>query len=291
MKVASLLFLLLFPLLLCAQQLTDIHPVSPQTRYLLAPQWSPDGRLYCSTPKYADIIEINLEDGSLRPIASGQGVGFKFTFAPDGSIFFKEVTDGGRNLWIIDTAGNKTLLAFDTEIGLPAWYNGAIRARFTKGVLSWNQSGDALEGSADGWVFQDGGGIFHYREGLESQRLSPGNVDCCLPAQSPDGSLVVYEGMNVLMLINLETGASKSFGPGNNAVWSPHGSFFLFDQTSDDGHRLVSGDIYYVARDAESRDNLTEEFAGIATHPAISPDATQVAFEASGRIYIGDLAR
>lgn len=273
-----------------AVELQHIHPLTSKSAYYMAPRWSPDGRLYCSSPKYAEILEINLENGAIKPIASGMGVGFKFAFAPDGSLIFKKISDDGRELWRVDPLGNKTLLASDREIGLPEWYNGAIRARFSQGVLSWNASGDVAEGTADGWVYQDGGGIFRYRSEQSPQRISPVGLDCCLPVQSPDGMGVIYESISGgLMYVNLETGATTGLGPGNNAQWSPDGSFFVFDRSTDDGHRLLSGDIILMKRDDPTPQNLTEQFDGIATQPTISPNGKRIAFEADGRIYVGDL--
>ena len=67
------------------------------------------------------------------------------------------------------------------------------------------------------------------------------------------------------------------------------GSFFVFDRTLDDGHRLTAGDAYLMKRDESTQYNLTEKFNGIAAHPTISPDMTRIAFEADGRIYVGKL--
>jgi Tol biopolymer transport system component len=92
-----------------------------------------------------------------------------------------------------------------------------------------------------------------------------------------------------LIYVNLETGASTGLGPGNNVQWSPDGSFFLFDRTTDDGHRLLTGDIIFMKRDETTASNLTENFDGVATQPTVSPDGKRVAFESNGRIFVGDL--
>jgi Tol biopolymer transport system component len=282
----------LLPVVLCAAELTGLKPVSPQSAYCIAPQWSPDGRLYCSTPKYTEILEINLENGALRSVAAGMGAGFKFAFASSGSIFYKKVVDSGRELWKVDTEGQQTWIASDSELGLPAFYKGAIRVRYAEGTFSYTGAGDTLHTSAEGWVYQDGGSIFRYREGKQPQRISPKGQECCLPVQSPDGERVVYENLTGgLVYVNLESGASYPLGPGNNVCWSPDGSFFLFDRTLDDGHRLLSGDIYFILRDSGTAQNLTENFDRIAGHPAISPGGDRIAFEANGSIWMGDLVR
>ncbi len=290
MRKTIILILTCLPLCLPAVELESVRPVTPKTAYCMAPRWSPDGKLYCSTPKYTEILQINLENGALKPMASGMGCGFKFAFAPDGSIFFKKVTDEGRELWRMSPSGEKHILAFSPAMGLPSWYNGAIRVRFPEGVRSWNKNGEEVADSAVGWVYQDGDAIYRIREGLSPQQISMPDLESCLPLLSPDGHWVVYETLGRgLMLVNLETGASSALGPGNNACWSGDGSLLFFDRTLDDGHHLTRGDIFLLIMDDRELVNLTEALDVIALHPAVSPDGKQLAFEANGRIWIGEL--
>lgn len=275
-----------------AAGLENLTAVTPATVYCLAPRWSPDGRLYCSTPQYNEIVQINTVNGSLKPVASGMGCGFRFAFASDGSIFYKVVGEEGRELCRVDTMGARQRLARSPMMGLPTWYAGAIRVQMEDGVRSWSADGAEIGGSADGWVYQDGGDIYRIRAGAPPQRISPQGTEACLPELSPDGERLVYEVLGRgLVLVNLETGASHSIGPGNNACWSKDGSFFLFDRTADDGHRLTAGDIFLMSRDGDPALNLTESTDLIATHPAISPDGQRVALEAEGRIWVGELRR
>lgn len=290
MKKTIFTLLLCLPAFLLAAELQNVRPMTPHTTYCLAPRWSPDGRLYCSTPKYAEILEINLENGALKPIASGIGCGFRFAFAPDGSIFYKKVTDAGRELWLLGADGQEKRLAVSEATGLPDWYDGAIRVQLPEGVRSWTSAGIETDRSAVGWVYQDGEAIFRVKEDAPPQRLSPPNVESCLPVLSPNAKWLVYETLRSgLFLVNLETGASRSLGDGNNVCWAEDCSFFLFDRTTDDGHRLTAGNVFLMKSDTWEAENLTGGFSLIAVNPTLSPDGKQVAFEADGRIWIGDL--
>ena len=284
--------MIVLPWWVFAAGLENLAVVTPATVYCLAPRWSPEGKLYCSTPQYTEILQINTLNGSLKPVASGMGCGFRFAFASDGSIFYKMVGEEGRELWKVDTVGTRRRLAQSPMMGLPAWYDGAIRVQMGDGVRSWSAEGAEIGGSADGWAYQDGGGIFRIRAGAPPQRISPQGTEACLPELSPDGKRLIYEALGRgVMLVSLETGASHSIGPGNNACWSNDGSFFLFDRAADDGHRLTAGDIFLMSRDGGPALNLTENTDLIATHPSISPDGQRVAFEAEGRIWVGELRR
>ncbi len=287
----KLILLLLFSVGLShAVELRNVRPVTSQSTFFMAPQWSPDGRLYCSTPKYAEILEINQENGFIKSIASGVGVGFKFAFTPDGSIYYKKVINRGRELHRVDPEGNDTLLVFAENIGLPVWYGDAIRVLVNDGIHSWTVGGDTVEDSAVGWVYQDGAGIFRVQSGALPQRISPQIAECCLPVQSPDGKRVIYENQTGgLVYVNLETGSSTPIGPGNNVCWAADGSFFLFERTEDDGHLITKGDVYLIMRDAATAVNLTESLNMITSQPVISADRKQIAFEANGRIWIAEL--
>jgi Tol biopolymer transport system component len=286
-----LTLLLLLPAALLAAELSNPKPISPQTGYCISPDWSPDGKLYCSIPNFTVIFQVNCINGAIKPIAKGAGIGFKFAISPNGNIFYKKVIDPGRELWMVDSTLHAQLLASAEAIGLPIWYDGAIRVQFPDTVRSWDESGKEIRESADGWVYQDGEVIYRVRKGAEPQRISPVIFKgCCLPVMSPQEDKVAYEtAQNGLVMVNLVSGASVPVGPGNNAVWSPDGTFLLFDMTRNDGKNLTAGDIFYIKSDGTGRQNLTENLPAIATDPTISPDGKKVAFSANGRIWIADL--
>ncbi|TKJ41166.1 hypothetical protein CEE37_05730 [candidate division LCP-89 bacterium B3_LCP] len=290
MRAITYCLLTLLPATLQAINLQNLKPLTPESAYCMAPRWSHDGRLYCSTPKYTEILQINIQNGSLKPIASGMGCGFGFAFTPDGSIFYKKVVSEGRELWRTDPGGDEKLLISSPSIGLPAWFDGAMRLLVSDSVVSFATNGEITDQAAEGWVFQDGDVIYRLREGKPVERISPDGLQCCMPAISPDGLFLTYEILGRgLVATNLATREAQFLGAGNNVCWSNDGSAFLFDRTDDDGHRLTRGEIYLVKRDGYVAINITENTDLIAIHPAISPDGKFVAFEADGRIWMGEL--
>jgi Tol biopolymer transport system component len=59
--------------------------------------------------------------------------------------------------------------------------------------------------------------------------------------------------------------------------------------TSDDGHNLTGGTIYYSDVLLTERTPLTDGSGPISQMPTIGPDGQSVAFEAGGNIYTGEL--
>ncbi len=290
MKRLICLLISLWPISFYAAELQNLRPVTPESTYCLAPQWSPLGQLYCSTPKFSAILKIDLENSALQTLSSGSGLGYQFAFAPNGNLFCKQAGEEARELWMLTLAGEKRQLATANRMGNPVWFQGAIRVLTSEGVRSWEADGIESSASAVGFAYRDTSGVFRLREGKPPQRLSPPGLEAFLPKISPAGDRLVYETLGQgLFLVNLESGAAISLGTGNNACWSADGVFLFFDRTQDDGHRLTAGDLFRVNRDGNDPVNLTEISDLIATHPALSPDGKKLAFEAEGRIWLGDL--
>jgi Tol biopolymer transport system component len=291
-RLVRFLWLPLFPALLLAAELSNPRPITPQSGLFTAPTWSPDGKLYCTDPQFTQIFQINLGNGAIRPIAKGNGIGFKFAFSPNGVIFCKKVVEGGRELWMIDSMLEVKRLAQAENLGSPVWYQGAIRVQFPDSTRSWDEAGNELSTSAVGWVFQDGEAIFRIRANLAPQRISPASFKACLPVTSPASDRVVYETVESgLMMVNLTSGASVALGPGSDAAWSSDGSFILFDVIENNGHAILSGDLFFIKSDGTGRQNLTESIPLVTTHPSLSPDGKRVAFTANGRIWLADFKK
>lgn len=272
-----------------ASQLQNFRPVTPVGSYCVAPRWSPNGVLYCSTTDYREILKVNLVNGSLQSVVSGAGCGFEYAFDPEGNIYFKKIVPNGRELWQINQQGELLFFTRSAAMGLPSWYNGSLRIQLMEGLRSFTADGKASESSATGWVYQDGKAIYRVRENTDPQRISPPGMESCLPKISPDGDRVVYEIQNeALILVNLSSGASIPIRFAANACWSPNSRFLLFNRVARTEENAGIADIFMVTCDGDEETNLTESFASSAIHPAISPNQKTVAFESDGRIWIAE---
>lgn len=125
-----------------------------------------------------------------------------------------------------------------------------------------------------------------------STRPITGNDDRFFgPRASQDGELVTYQGLNSGIYISRADGDGEPLhvGEGTNPVWLPNGSGVLFEVTDDDGHHVVSSDIYFADAEGTERTNLTEDFEGLGMTPSVGPDGSTVAFESDGGIYLGEI--
>ena len=76
-------------------------------------------------------------------------------------------------------------------------------------------------------------------------------------------------------------------GYGTHPTFLPDSSGIVYTVTQDDGHNLVSGDLFMSSLDGRTVSNLTGNSFAIETKPSVSPDGRKIAFEADGKIYVG----
>ncbi|HNM45393.1 MAG TPA: hypothetical protein PKH51_00085 [Candidatus Sumerlaeota bacterium] len=220
----------------------------------LSPKWSPDGlQMLASRPGYRGVYLIDVRTGISRAISEGGGYGAKWT--PDGKI---ELRDEDGNIKTLNSDGTVDSTGAAAQNQQAYSENDAIYVRTPEG-------GTVPITSSDDKYFN--------------------------PVVSPDGKSVVYQGLTTgLYMANADgSGEPVYIGRGNNAVWAPDSSGVIFDVTTDDGHMLTSGDLYYVDVDGTERTNLTPDSESIDEMPSVSPDGQQVAYESDGEIYVGTL--
>ncbi|MEO8377340.1 MAG: hypothetical protein ABI579_06690 [Candidatus Sumerlaeota bacterium] len=233
-----------------ARKLTD----KAKNGEFLAPKWSPDGlQMLATRPGYRGLFVVDAQTGDSRQIADGGAYGAKWT--PDGKI---EMRDDDGNIKTLNPDGTVDSVGADPKNQQAYAENDTV---FVKA-----QDGRAVPiTSSDDKYFN--------------------------PVVSPDGKTVVYQGLTsgLYMASADGTGQPTYIGRGNNAVWSPDSSGIIFDVTTDDGHLLTSGDLYFVDANATERTNITPDTASIDEMPSVSADGREVVYQSDGEIYLGEL--
>ncbi len=231
--------------------------------YYLAPRFSPDGRhLLFTRPKYSGLLVAEVS-GQGQPIVVSEEdyVGWAAKWTEDG---IETRTMDGMILVFRDPLGERRRV----ETG--RFYDPKTPSR---PVHAYHES-DA---------------IHLVRDGADAV-ISDGQDRYFAPRVSPDGKYVVYEGLvGGLRLYEVATGRTTLVGRGNHPAWLPDSSAFLYDVTEDNGERLTAGDLYAYPVPAGPAVRLTATPDRIETHPSVSRDGRQVAFESQGTLYVAPL--
>jgi len=104
------------------------------------------------------------------------------------------------------------------------------------------------------------------------------------PRFSPDGTTILvsesHQDGSRFWITTLD-GAARVVAQGNHPSWHPNGRSIVFVRTQDDGHVLLSSEVWMVDV-ASGEERMVGQAPFPATHPTISHDGSMIAF-ADGR--------
>ena len=105
------------------------------------------------------------------------------------------------------------------------------------------------------------------------------------PTESPDGDKYAVSGLSGdLYIADPNTGNPTSLGNGCNPSWSPDGRGLIFQRSTDDGHNLLTSEIWYANADGTGLTQLTSE--GVCESPSFSPNGDYISYIKDGHVYI-----
>jgi len=164
---------------------------------------------------------------------------------------------------------------------------GATFTGFACALSSESASGKAGEGvyldsESQLWIVDENG---NRRKLIDVE----GEAGYCQPAESPDGDKYCVEGFSGnLYVVDPRGGTPTNLGEGHNPSWSPDGRYVIFEVTQDDGHVVISSDLWLASVDGSQRFQLTST-PGIEGYPCWSPDGRFIAYIIDGRVYIAPI--
>lgn len=240
------------------RRLQNVRPLldSEKDGPFISPRWSPDGlQMLVTRPGFSGVFLISASGG--EPVHLAEGNAFKAEWTADG------------------------------KVRIPG-EDGKVRTYNADGTLESTEEA----GSSNETVYAENDTVYYRPEpGAAPIPLTGGEDRYFNPVVSPDGRYVLYQGLTsgLYMAPTDQSSPPVYLGAGNHPCWLPDSSGFLYDVTTDDGHNLTGGTIYYSDTGLTERTPLTDGSGPISQMPTIGPDGQSVAFEAGGSIYTGDL--
>jgi Tol biopolymer transport system component len=235
------------------------RPITGKEDFLAA-KWSPDGRFMLLTKgKYRGLYILSLEDQSVRTLTDAHGVGYDAKWSQDGRFI---VIREHERLKVIDMKGNPVT----SEHASPEEASSVVYTR-------------------DDVVY------FRSSQARPETKVSSGEDKFFMPLLSPDRKKVAYIGLSSgIHIKNLENGGIVSIGGGTDIAWTPDAKGIIYTRTVDDGHRIVSSDLYFADARGGEVINLTMTPDRRESHAAISPAGSGLAYIVDGQVFFSELS-
>ena len=259
-----------------------------------APQFSPDGkRIYVTTPSYSGIWEYSLASRRTRLITSDKGAGYGFALSPDGKkiAYRRTKTDKAtrrrlQEVVSMDLATRKSSVqASGRDLSLPTFSSAGVVysvGKEVRNVPSISQTGDVtLLGIEETKI-----ALVRNGEKLLLDPLGQGSY--IWPSLSPDRQqIVAYEMSRGTFVCDLEGTVSAQLGKRDAAVWTRDGRWLVYMEDKDDGHRILSSELYCVSPDGKQVVRLTDSRDVVELYPQCSPTEDMIVCSAlDGGIYL-----
>jgi len=228
--------------------------VTPYLNDMFPPTWSGDGITY----RAGDELVTVDKDGKVTKVHSlSQGRGL-----------LSRIVNVSASFMVCNITG-ATFSAFGSLLS-----SQASNGKPGKGVY--------VDPESQIWVVDENGN----RKKLIDVEGVPGYAT---PAKSPTEDNYAVPGYDGNLYIANPNGSDPvNLGQGSNPTWSPDGRYLIYDRSMDDGHRLISSDLWISNFDGSWQFQLTNT-PGVELYPSWSPDGNWIAYVIDGVVYLAPL--
>jgi Tol biopolymer transport system component len=259
------------------------------------PRFANDGSaVFLTSSFYNGIWRYDGTTRSLLRITGDQGAGYGFSLSPDGrSIAYRRtmvdpVTHRRMQDIVSRSLDDETSLVLDSgpDLSIPTFL-GSGPVFLSNGTLV----NSAPEKSAVGGTRILGierTKIVLLRNGAKELLDPLGNGSYIWPSRSPDGTrILAFEMARGAFVCDLDGRVTSMLGRRNAPVWTRDGKWVVFMNDVDDGHDIISSDLYAIRPDGTDLTRLTDDDSVIELFPECSPVDNKIVFCTNdGRVFV-----
>ncbi len=285
MKFIVVLVFALFHLAAIAQlNVTKVEKLPlDQSKQWSNPQFSPDGKsIYLTTPDYQGIWEYSLTTQAQRLITDDGRSGFGFVLSPDGKKIayrrtLNEKNSQGRVQEIVVkelSTSSTQVLASGSDLSTPSF--AGTKVIYSEDVSTKNLEASAAVGKPI--ILGIENTKIALAENGNKRLLDPlKNGSYVWPLLSPDAKKIVASDMSKgAFVCDLKGKVLARLGKRNAAVWTRDGRWLIYMNDKDDGHNIISSDLFCISPDGKRMKQLTFTNNEIELYPQCSPVENQI---------------
>jgi len=275
-----------------AQDITPIEvPVFAQ-----GPVYSPNGeRLAFSGPNYDKVYVLNLKSGQTEEVCSHLGAGWGLRWVDKCRLLVRATRDAadprdramGVELIHIGSRSETPVVPFEKSNRIEVLQNN-VDGRIV--IQNRNETAlfDLKSVKAKNLQKGDNPGFFKESTITLGSRTFKAPEDRTILAMvwslNGERALVELMGRPSLHLFSRTSGTFQiAAANGERPCWI-NDDLYVYQETTDDGHSVLSGDIYVASVGSRERENLTASFGLIAQHPTATQDGG-IVFTSDGKLY------
>ena len=278
-----------------------------------APRWSPDGKMLGVTqPGYVGIYVVQADGSGFHQITDEDAAGYRFAWSADSKqIAFKtrqQATTGisyALKVASADGAGAKTIAEREGSMGVPVWLSadtlgvlldGKASAAKLDGAVTEKVAGtkaNTLSWLADERVLcvEDDQVVLIQADGTRKTLTTSADGRFYDLQLSPQANKALVHNLDGHLYLIAFDGTKTDLGDGAAASWSPDGKSILCNVAKDDGHTIISSEVFLIDVAGKGRKQLTHTTNCIEMYASFSPDGKQIAYgdAKSGSIFVQDI--
>jgi hypothetical protein len=265
-----------------------------RTRQWSAPRFSADGKtIYFTTESNDGIWAYSSSSKTTTLITADRGAGFGFSVSSDGwQVAYRRTSYDSvsrrrvQEIIVADRAtGWVRSLGAGPDLSTPVFLGD--RVVFSRVAGTQEAVPDATPGSVT-LLGIENTKIVLVRNGRREIFDPLGDGSYIWPVLSPGGGQIVACDMARGAFVWTIDGALQAkLGRRNAPAWTRDGRWIVYMDDRDDGHRLLSSDLYCVSADGKRAGRLTDTGSILEMYPSCSPTENKIAYSTlDGGIFV-----